>query len=604
MSGLDAIAGWVVIGIFFLLLTGSSLFRECRARSASRRRIEADKFRRENPVRIVGSPHPDHIANQIRALELFIQSANEYRPKLSIPTQWEFRDILFHIPLATFYVRYPELGEGPELEEGPEPHSWELTIESLAIPDGGNLHEWGLYLSSLSSFPCEEPSFEFFPPSRPRLPDLQQFAKPQFKVVFTADGTDVDPRVPALQQAYEPEFKRTEELEESTAGLYERYLLMVEKAKEAEDLIEIHLTHEALLFKQKKEKVFPEFLKCKQKYEEQFFEQTGLVSDIFSNYRTRSREGIEDYHSEGLMALALPIPPEFPWKVFYDPAERLLQVNQRVPALSDFVVKRSDSKRPPAKRDVDYVLRRIIPAISLHIARQVAKNDEMDDIDDIAINLWCRYFEKATGKLKNAFVASLNVRKSQILDINISKADALDAFRALRGAFIYSADEIAPIEPQVRLDKDDERFVEGREVMDGLPQGQNLATMDWQEFEHLIRELLAKEYGRKDGAEVRITRASRDRGVDAVIFDPDPLHGGKYVVQAKRYNNLVDVSAVRDLWGTVMNEGAARGILVTTSRYGRDAYEFASNKPLTLIDGQNLLSLLGKHGYSFKIEMQ
>jgi restriction system protein len=103
---------------------------------------------------------------------------------------------------------------------------------------------------------------------------------------------------------------------------------------------------------------------------------------------------------------------------------------------------------------------------------------------------------------------------------------------------------------------------------------------------------------------VRITRASRDKGVDAVVFfDPDPLHGGKFVVQAKRYNNVVDVSAVRDLYGIMLNEGAARGILVTTCRYGRDAFDFAENKPITLLDGQNLLSLLAKHGYPFKIEL-
>ena len=88
-----------------------------------------------------------------------------------------------------------------------------------------------------------------------------------------------------------------------------------------------------------------------------------------------------------------------------------------------------------------------------------------------------------------------------------------------------------------------------------------------------------------------------------MIFDPDPQHGGKSVVQAKRYNNVVDVSAVRYLCGTVLNEGAARGILVTTSKYGRDAYDFVSNKPLVLIDGQNLLALLAKHGYRFKIEL-
>jgi restriction system protein len=274
-----------------------------------------------------------------------------------------------------------------------------------------------------------------------------------------------------------------------------------------------------------------------------------------------------------------------------------------VPFLSDIVVKRPDSKRIPAKRDSENFLRRIVPAISLQIAQHVGINDLLGDIDTIAVNCWCRYFERSTGKLRNAFVSSLKVEKNQIAELNLSRADPLDAFRALHGVFIFAVDEVAPIEPQVRLDKTDDRFVEGKDVLEGMAQGQNLATMDWQDFEHLIRELLSKEYASREGAEVRITRASRDRGVDAVIFDPNPLHGGKYVVQAKRYNNLVDVSAVRDLWGTVMNEGAARGILVTTSRYGRDAYDFASNKPLILIDGQNLLSLLAKHGYQFKIEL-
>ena len=50
-----------------------------------------------------------------------------------------------------------------------------------------------------------------------------------------------------------------------------------------------------------------------------------------------------------------------------------------------------------------------------------------------------------------------------------------------------------------------------------------------------------------------MTQASRDRGVDALVFDPDPVRGGKYVIQAKRYTTTVDVSAVRDLYGTVLN---------------------------------------------------
>ena len=64
------------------------------------------------------------------------------------------------------------------------------------------------------------------------------------------------------------------------------------------------------------------------------------------------------------------------------------------------------------------------------------------------------------------------------------------------------------------------------------------------------------------------------------------------------------VSAVRDLYGTVLNEGATKGILVTTSDYGSDAYEFAKGKPLTLLNGSNLLFLLEKHGHKAKIDLQ
>lgn len=50
--------------------------------------------------------------------------------------------------------------------------------------------------------------------------------------------------------------------------------------------------------------------------------------------------------------------------------------------------------------------------------------------------------------------------------------------------------------------------------------------MDWEDFEHLIRELFEKEFS-QSGGEVKVTRTSRDHGVDAVAFDPDPLRGGK-----------------------------------------------------------------------------
>ena len=151
------------------------------------------------------------------------------------------------------------------------------------------------------------------------------------------------------------------------------------------------------------------------------------------------------------------------------------------------------------------------------------------------------------------------------------------------------------------LDKDDSRFVEGKDL--NLDEGTNLAAMPWEDFEHLVAQLFELEFS-KSGDEVKVTQASRDRGVDAILFDPDPLKGGKYILQAKRYTRTVNVSSVRDLYGTVMNEGANRGILITTSSYGPDAYEFAKDKPITLIDGANLLSLLEKHQMKYIIDLE
>src|SRR5215472_4723125 len=87
------------------------------------------------------------------------------------------------------------------------------------------------------------------------------------------------------------------------------------------------------------------------------------------------------------------------------------------------------------------------------------------------------------------------------------------------------------------------------------------------------------------------------------MYDPDPLRGGKFALQAKRYTRPVDVAAVRDLYGTVVNEGANRGVLVTTSSCGPDTYDFAKDKPISLVDGPNLLAMLKKHGRLYRIDL-
>lgn len=240
--------------------------------------------------------------------------------------------------------------------------------------------------------------------------------------------------------------------------------------------------------------------------------------------------------------------------------------------------------------------------ITLRTIHELFEADTADALTSIIFNGYVRALEKASGNHVTSCVLSVQADKEEFLAFNLKNIDPKECFKALKGVGSAKLHGITPIPPLARIDREDKRFVDSHEMAIAIDNSTNLASMDWEDFEHLIREIFEKEFA-AGGGEVRVTQASRDGGVDAVIFDPDPIRGGKIVVQAKRYTNTVGVSAVRDLYGTMMNEGAMKGILVTTSSYGSDSYEFAKDKPLTLLSGGNLLHLLAKHGHRARIDI-
>jgi restriction system protein len=241
--------------------------------------------------------------------------------------------------------------------------------------------------------------------------------------------------------------------------------------------------------------------------------------------------------------------------------------------------------------------------IAIRTLRELFEADAATAIEAIALNGWVHAVDKGTGQEIKVCLLSAYVSRGEFGSMNLAQVDPKVCFKKLKGVAASKLYGLTPIEPIVKMDKQDKRFIESRSVVGGVDSSVNLASMDWEDFEHLIRELFEKEFS-QNGGEVKITQASRDRGVDAIAFDPDPIRGGKIVIQAKRYAHTVDVSAVRDLYGTVLNEGATKGVLVTTADYGGDSYEFAKSKPLTLMNGNNLLHLLQKHGHKAKIDLQ
>ncbi|MFZ0053025.1 MAG: restriction endonuclease [Desulfobaccales bacterium] len=241
--------------------------------------------------------------------------------------------------------------------------------------------------------------------------------------------------------------------------------------------------------------------------------------------------------------------------------------------------------------------------MTLRSLYEVFNADVINSIDSIVFNGFVKAIDKSVGKEVTNCILSIQANKDEFINFNLREVDPKACFKKLKGVSASKLYGLSAIPPILQIDREDARFISAYGVADSLDESVNIAAMDWQDFEQLIRELFEKEFN-ESGGEVKITQASRDGGVDAIAFDPDPIRGGKIVIQAKRYTNVVGVAFVRDLYGTVINEGASRGILVTTAEYGPDAYDFAKDKPITLLNGSNLLHLLYKHGHKAKIDLK
>ena len=239
------------------------------------------------------------------------------------------------------------------------------------------------------------------------------------------------------------------------------------------------------------------------------------------------------------------------------------------------------------------IYEKVLYSICLRSVYEVFVSTDENKVSNVVFNGYIDQINPSTGQRESKYILSISVNRNKFNEIVLEKVDPKLCFKTLKGVSAAKIADIVAITPILTFDKNDKRLIDSKNIV--VDEGTNLAIMDWTEFEHLVRELFEKEFS-KSGGEVRVTQASRDGGVDAIVYDPDPIRGGKIVIQAKRYTNTVSVSAVRDLYGTVINEGANSGILITTSDYGGDSYEFAKNKPLKLLNGGHLLGLLEKHG--------
>ncbi|MEU2063955.1 restriction endonuclease [Streptomyces sp. NPDC013455] len=321
------------------------------------------------------------------------------------------------------------------------------------------------------------------------------------------------------------------------------------------------------------------------------------VASITDGVRRQDPDSVVEYFTAALYA-STAWPEGFPRQVAaaYDPAARQLVLDWELPPYSivpevkavrymSGVDQDKETPRPVGQRRALY--REVLAQCMLLVLHELFAADELGALESVTLNGFVDGHDPTTGRPGHIFLATVMASRSSFRDLHLAQVDAGSCLAdALRGQLSARPDQLTPVRPSRRP-----QDVGNRIVAHGSDEEPDLFAMDPVAFENLVADLF-----RAMGMQAVTTQRSNDGGVDVDALDPTPIRGGKIVVQVKRYRSTVPPTAVRDLYGTVQDVGANKGVLVTTSGFGPGSHTFANGKPLELISGPELVDLLHRHG--------
>ncbi|MDK2893028.1 restriction endonuclease [Methanohalophilus sp.] len=114
-----------------------------------------------------------------------------------------------------------------------------------------------------------------------------------------------------------------------------------------------------------------------------------------------------------------------------------------------------------------------------------------------------------------------------------------------------------------------------------------LRQLEPEDFENLVAHLFNLM-----GYKTCLTPASKDGGVDIEVSIEHVGLSHRWLVQVKRYSNNVGVKEVREYCSLKYRELADGVIIVTTSRFTKQAHEEAAKHNVKLIEGPLLITML------------
>ncbi|WP_326587598.1 restriction endonuclease [Streptomyces sp. NBC_01294] len=329
----------------------------------------------------------------------------------------------------------------------------------------------------------------------------------------------------------------------------------------------------------------------------------GGLTELADALRAGDADAAVEYFSAALYA-STAWPEALPRQLAaaYDPAARQLVLDWELPGYAVVPEARAvqylpstdqDKVKPRPVTERRALYRDLLAQCLLLVVRELYAADEFGVLDSVVVNGFVDCHDPVTGQEARFVLATVPAARSAFAGLRLEQVSAVDCLvSGLGGQLSARPDLLTAVRPGRRPDEVGGGVVShGGHAGDADEDEPDLFVMDPIAFENLVAELF-----RAMGMEAVTTQRSGDGGVDVEAVDPAPIRGGRIVVQVKRYRNTVPPTAVRDLYGTVQDKGANKGVLVTTASFGPGSYTFANGKPLELVPGTDLVDLLRQYG--------
>jgi HJR/Mrr/RecB family endonuclease len=131
------------------------------------------------------------------------------------------------------------------------------------------------------------------------------------------------------------------------------------------------------------------------------------------------------------------------------------------------------------------------------------------------------------------------------------------------------------------------REKEIKRLIDNLPlSSKNLRKLSPYEFEEVVATIF-----RRHGFKVKTTKRSGDMGRDAIMYKDNE----KYLLECKKYAKTTTVGRpdIQKFHSAMIHDEADYGIFVNLGRFTNEAEEYAEAVGVTILDGADLISMVG-----------